>query len=502
MNFLDILFMKKIGKIKPDAGMIEKLWWKKMYEKVWKLVTILGNPLSFLAKKAQTAVSTKVTLEPVQDLHGYNNPWPEGGGYNLWNEEWELGGIDSITGEDVQSTEQIRTKNPININGITELYAFNGSFPTSGTYTNFQCRFYDENDTYIGDVNVSGNIPKWNVSSGSYRPSVPTGATKVKFQLQTSYGTEYKNDICINTSSASVNGKYYPYSNICPISGRSSVSLNGCGTTVWNEEWEPGSYNSSSGNKTNSTSRIRNKNLISVTPSTSYGVVRPTSSMNIYEYGIDGTYLGIYSSIPSTNIYTTSDKTYYINFNVGSSSYPLQEYNNDISINYPATDTSYHAYQQSNDVTITFGETVYGGTLDVETGELVVDRKLITIGDYSWAYTSAYGVFRLDIPNIADSGLLTICSMLKTVTSSLGNMPDYSIRGGISTQPKRIYVKLPSDITTSRGLIDAIGDGTICYELATPSTIQLTPEQIQILKGQNTIWIEDEGATIELTYRA
>ena len=27
----------------------------------------------------------------------------------------------------------------------------------------------------------------------------------------------------------------------------------------------------------------------------------------------------------------------------------------------------------------------------------------------------------------------------------------------------------------------------ICYELATPTTIQLTPQQIQLLKGQNTL---------------
>ena len=44
-------------------------------------------------------------------------------------------------------------------------------------------------------------------------------------------------------------------------------------------------------------------------------------------------------------------------------------YNNDLSINYPATDTTYHAYNGST-VTIAFGQTVYGGVLDVTRGKL------------------------------------------------------------------------------------------------------------------------------------
>lgn len=153
-------------------------------------------------------------------------------------------------------------------------------------------------------------------------------------------------------------------------------------------------------------------------------------------------------------------------------------------------------------VTISFGETVYSGTLDVETGVLTVDKKLITIKDYDFSYTSSSGgVFRTDFDDIESMTTTLISSALRTTNVSISGMPIYSVRGGSGSARQRIFIKMPDDITTRTALNNAIGDETICYPLATPRTIPLTPEQIQILKGQNYIWVEDEGASIELTYK-
>ncbi len=42
-----------------------------------------GGVVSFRADKALPLIRCVAQIEPVQDLHGYNSPWPAGGGANL-----------------------------------------------------------------------------------------------------------------------------------------------------------------------------------------------------------------------------------------------------------------------------------------------------------------------------------------------------------------------------------------------------------------------------------
>ena len=107
MNLKDVLWMRNTGKILQDADLFDIVFAKKLRAAMEKLVTIIGNPLSFLSKKAQTAKSTLVTLSPVQDLHGYANPWPAGGGKNKFDKSIvsfkETGYIINDNGERVSS---------------------------------------------------------------------------------------------------------------------------------------------------------------------------------------------------------------------------------------------------------------------------------------------------------------------------------------------------------------------------------------------------------------
>ena len=38
----------------------------------------------------------------------------------------------------------------------------------------------------------------------------------------------------------------------------------------------------------------------------------------------------------------------------------------------------------------------------------------------------------------------------------------------------------------------------LCYELATPMTIQLTPTQVELLQGENNIWSDGEMTLVYL----
>ena len=59
-------------------------------------------------------------------------------------------------------------------------------------------------------------------------------------------------------------------SNICPISGWDSVDVSVCGINVWDEEWEVGSINNTTGLPSDDPNNIRAKNYCPCTPNTSY----------------------------------------------------------------------------------------------------------------------------------------------------------------------------------------------------------------------------------------
>lgn len=115
-------------------------------------------------------------------------------GFNLWDEEWELGDIAFGTGSNVSSSSWIRSKNYSKIIGNT-LYAL--------TLTkNIYVFLYDKNNQYIG--RTTGLIQV----ASRREISIPSGACYFRLSQEL---TTYNNDICINVSNEALNGTYKPY---------------------------------------------------------------------------------------------------------------------------------------------------------------------------------------------------------------------------------------------------------------------------------------------------
>ena len=151
-------------------------------------------------------------INPVQDLHGYENPWPGGGGANKWDEQWVNGGLNGKTGDVYNSDTRIASKNFIPVVG-GETYYIKGPGP-------FSHAWYDANKVYIsGDDGSSPNYPR----------TAPANAAFLKFAFS---GATYNHDIAVNYPATVTT--YSPYSNICPISGWT-------GANIYNEE----TYNAS-----------------------------------------------------------------------------------------------------------------------------------------------------------------------------------------------------------------------------------------------------------------
>lgn len=120
-------------------------------------------------------------------------------GFNQWDEEWEVGGINLNTGEKVVGTTQIRSKNPIKILSDKDYYL--NFWYNLGSQGVALC-FYDSDNVFI-----SGKV-KW--SSNLASSEIPSNARYLMFGARASRAT-YENDICINISNTSKNGTYEPY---------------------------------------------------------------------------------------------------------------------------------------------------------------------------------------------------------------------------------------------------------------------------------------------------
>lgn len=114
-------------------------------------------------------------------------------GFNQWDEEWEVGNIDS--GNPTVANDRIRSKNYIPVVGGATYYT-----------TSRICWYeYDADKNFI-KVGNNGSF----VENETF--TVSSNCIFIKFKCMTAYGTTYNHDICINFSwSGYRNGEYEEY---------------------------------------------------------------------------------------------------------------------------------------------------------------------------------------------------------------------------------------------------------------------------------------------------
>ena len=133
------------------------------------------------------------TLEHVSGLSAHKMV-----GFNQWDEEWESGSYNSLTGEKQADSSKIRCKNLIEILPNTVYYKYCGAGDTK-MYWNV---YYDANGNYLSRSGSNAN--------GTF--TTPNDAYYMSFNCESTYGTTYKNDICINLHwDGERDGEYEPY---------------------------------------------------------------------------------------------------------------------------------------------------------------------------------------------------------------------------------------------------------------------------------------------------
>lgn len=155
----------------------------------------------------------------------------------------------------------------------------------------------------------------------------------------------------------------------------------------------------------------------------------------------------------------------------------------------------------SKAVTLSFGQTVYGGTLDWQSGVLTITYAMSDMSAFIWTKysdrTNVYGFYCVPPNsanfsyNLAKSDKLRYFSSVASGVEGFGN-------GDVSN---RLYVcinktRLPDNTVDSFEAFLTENPITFVYLLASPTTVQLTPQEMLALSGENTIYTDTGDTTV------
>ena len=424
--------------------------------------TVSGSPAHITDALAKAALSVLVSIEPIQDFHGYSHPWPAGGWVNKLP----------------SPTASTKTANGITISVSDGVYSISGTatasaeiifdLPSSVSYDeNYQCAFLNDainagvdvywRNNYTNGANMgfggsTNKVAQYN-SSGTFN--------KVRFLV--SNGTVVSGTLtvspvmCLKTVQTPTS--FTPYSNICPISGRAGLSVYRTGKNLYSRELSV--YNSPVYAQDGSSAAYPDVAVwwIKVNPSTKYTIsLGETPSITTYvrwincdeNKGFISRPVGTHNSTSLPVTITTPSGCHWVQIAVNE--YPTGQISqNDwqLQIEEGQTATAYEAFGNTYAVDwSTQAGTVYGGTLDVVTGVLTVD--MVNIPSYNG----------------------------ETINEPwLSSMDEYA----------------PGATPTT--------GAQVVYKLATPLTYQLSAQEVQMLLGENYVW-SSSGDTVSVTYYA
>ena len=504
--------------------------------------TTSGSLVHLTDAGAYPVDSLSVGIDPVQDLHGYDAPWPAGGGKNLlpitlvglksWNTQgtWSnnVYTLNDVTFTISTNTEGYVTK--IVLNGtasagaplvITETTThndwlgciMNGAPSGSSGSTSYIAGWNETDSTGIGvfDFGSGATIPN-TLQDKRFRLYIgnPSGAVNSNRAFYPMIRLASETD-----------ATFAPYSNICPIIGHANAVVTRSGknllpneitlsTTEKDVTFEPTAdggiyiHGTNSGNIWQ-TRICKDYSLKAGNYIISIGNNLPTNALvQIVNRAENYAYYSILSTETSKNFTVTKAMENDLRVRIATSG--TVTFNNTI---YPMirlaseTDDTFETYKGTS-VTISLDGTRYGGTIDVLTGTLTVNEVLAPLTDIrTFTNGSAYLPRIVISQNAVDYGK-AICSHFQNVSSS-----NILTKPGVLVRSVHIIVNLTGEMYATgaeatnafSAFLTANPNFAVVYPLASPVTVTLDPATLSLLLGENNIWA-DTGDILNLTYRA
>ena len=463
--------------------------------------------------------SLSVDLEPVQDLNGQTSPYPAGGGVNKFAVN------ESATSSDVITSASAST----GVIGIADTTAIKWATPYVG-YTDIV-----SGKTYT----ISGGVLKYGRIGASTTTSQPSSAnvpsTDIGAAIQSAINNAYasrtftanatqriywfyctdagnSNHQAFNVQPVIVEGSsagaWSPYENICPISGHDSVNVVRSGAnmlTMDASKW--GLYGTTESGWGNNVQRFAPySQTIPFEAGKSYTIdvyngmgVNKTFYVGVSEYNPSTTRIVDHGwqAVPYT--FTVNANTTVIRMAFRDNSYSnCADYIAAIGTKLFVTMTE----EAADTYPVSLGQTVYGGTLNVTTGVLTVDRQLVTYdGSEPWQNNGSAGVYINSSVNQRDANRQLI-PINKYTTIAAGDAT--RLTNGQACWNRTITaIQIRDERAMTASLFKTLLASEplqICYYLVTPTTVQLTPTEVTTLLGQNNIW--SDAGEVSVVYRA
>ena len=298
--------------------------------------------------------------------------------------------------------------------------------------------------------------------------------------------------------------------NVRPITGWTGCEVDVCGVNLFDGTLEQGTF-TNSGVESASNTRIRT-DYVKVAQG-DVTISTPTANTyihEVYSYDKNKNFVTRLSSgiSASSGTVTVPSGAEYIRFSIRYSNNANITPNDGIKVQVElgSTATTYTPYNGTTYPVSwqTEAGTVYGGTVDLVSGVLTVDRAMVTLDgtEDGWDFYAGYKQANIALPRmakyVADS-VTYLCDAFNPVPNNvrvlnIGNYASLVLSGS--------NVAFSSSAETLEDFKTLIGSQPVsfCYELATPTTYQLTPTQVACLLGQNNVWA-DCGDT-SVTYKA
>lgn len=382
-------------------------------------------------------------------------------------------------GSDVEITPTLATGTKIadfEIDGVSgELYAPSGgggvevTGEASGTIASFADGSANPLKSLVVDINP--------VQAGSGTPS-PSNPRAISGWSSVGITVEGKNLFETTLQTTTVSDVTFTVNDDGTITTSGTPSAN-ISTTVFGNVTLPAGAYKASGNDVGSASSLR-MIVYNVTDSTSIGAVYGGNevSFTLTEPKQIRVYPIILTEYGSVNGITFKPMIRFSEF----------------------SDSTFEPYD-STTTTISLGQTVYGGKLNVTTGELTVDRALVEYdgsSDETWDYVSAYGGFRATISDANINGIPSAQVISnRFVGSNSRGAVDKDIEGKMLTYisaSDNTFLFFTTQITDLSEWKEWLSENItqVEYPLATPTTISLTPTEVDSLLGSNNI-LADSG---------
>lgn len=444
-----------------------------------------------------------VDINPVQDLHGYDNPWPAGGGKNLlditaYTSQWSSF---TVTNDAViLHTGYQYPEYTLSLSAGTYTMSCTVSGLTSG---NALMQVFSNDSSLDTRITASGN----GTFSATFTVTTET-TEKVRLYItaDSSAGVTLKR---IMIESGLTATSYAPYSNICPITGWTGANVTRTGKNLC-KQINSATYNgvtttpNSDGTVTvfgtagaNGGRTVLKSDSFSLSPGTYYlshsgtGTWGTALAVTNADTGVE--IVSVYSNQTSASFTLTALTSVYVGISVLSGTAYSGTVSSQIEI---GSATAFEPYSGTT-YEIEFPDeagTVYGGTLDVTTGLLTVDRASLTKNSSTMNNGSSY-------PGWTSSGIKAIVGQHDTtMTYYTGCNVNDNFKVNTTSTNDILYF-LETDIGLSQEQLIALAiDIQVVAPLATPVTYQCTPAEVRTLLRQNNI-LADTGNINTLIYR-